>query len=120
MTTGIGMRKMQLILIFAMAVLGVGIFQPDLRADQMIWGEVKAVYAPENILTIKKFVPQTNNFEEMKIIVPRTVEFNELTSLDDLHAGDEVVVAGESDEKTGKWVASLIDRRESYKARAKA
>ena len=116
MTTGIRVRKIQSVLIFAITVLGVGIFQTDLHADQLIWGEVKAVYAPGNILTIKKFVPQKNHFEEMTITVPRTVEFNELASLDDLRAGDEVVVAGEPDEKTGKWVASLIDLRENYKA----
>ena len=110
-------QKIQSSLIFAMVVLGMGLFQSDLRADQMIWGEVKSVYAPGNMITIKKFVPQKNNFEEMAITVPRTVEFNELASLDELHPGDEVVVAGEPDEKTGKWVASLIDLRESYKAK---
>ena len=118
MTTKIGMRKIQVLLTFAMVVLGVGVFQTDLRADQLILGEVKAVYAPGNMLTIKKFVPQTNRFEEMKITVSRTVEFNELASLDDLHKGDDVVVVGAPDEKTGKWVASLIDLRESYKAKA--
>ena len=103
-------------LILMIAILGWGAFQPDGQADQLIWGEVEAVHASSNTLTLKKFVPQAKNFEEMAITVPRTVEFNELTSLDDLRAGDEVVVVGEPEKETGKWVASLIDLRESYKA----
>ncbi len=110
-------RARLLILIFTIVLLGFGISQPDLRAEELVWGEVKSVYLPNYALTMKKFDPRTQSFEEVAIEVSRTVELNEFASLGDLHPGDEIVVAGETDEKTGKWTASLIDLRESYKSR---
>lgn len=99
------------ILVLAISMAGSWTFQRQAGAELM-WGEVETVYPVQRALKIRKFVPQTMEFEETRIEVPGGADLEEMASIEELETGDKVLIDAERNRSTGKWVASFVDLSE--------